>query len=337
MPQDILKQLQLPPFYPLLGISKGLNQTIASYYFPYNPFINNSKQHVISLEDGDKIVLVQNSPSQITPRTRTILLVHGLTGSQQSKYLIRAAKYFVASGYRVLRMNLRGCGLGFGLAKHLYHSGRSHDTREVLLWLSKQFPQSPVTLIGFSLGANIVLKMAGEDGPHRSGLVDSLIAVSPPLDLEASVKLLMKKQNRLLNDFFVKSLLNDIQKLHAHFPDLPKPQLPHIKTVYEFDDYYTAPQSGFKDAHDYYSQSSSGQFLSSITLPTLIMYAKDDPVISRRQFLKLPHHETIHAIITAKGGHVGWLGHTDKWGYYRWMDRVLCKWVNQFDSKKHSA
>jgi predicted alpha/beta-fold hydrolase len=132
MSQDILKQIGMPPFYPLPGLNKGIKQTIASYYLPYNPFINNSKQHVITLDDGDKIVLIENTPKQFSPSNRCILLVHGLTGSHQSRYSIRATKYFNKQGYRVLRMNLRGCGVGFGLAKHLYHSGRSEDTRAVM-------------------------------------------------------------------------------------------------------------------------------------------------------------------------------------------------------------
>ncbi len=331
MSQDILKLIGMPPFYSLPGLNKGIRQTIASYYFPYNPFINNSKQHVITLDDGDKIVLVENTPKQLSVSQRSILLVHGLTGSHQSRYLIRATKYFNEQGYRVLRMNLRGCGAGVGLAKHLYHSGRSEDTRAVLQWMAQTFPQSPVTLIGFSLGANIVLKMAGEDGPHHSGHIDSLIAVSPPLDLEASVKLLIKKQNKILNEFYVKCLLDDINKLHQLFPELPPPNLPPISTVYEFDNFYTAPRSGFKDAHDYYSKCSSGQFLKSIHLPTLLLYAKDDPVISRRQYLKMPHNKNIHSIITQRGGHVGWLGKTDKCCHYRWMDRVILKWVQHFE------
>lgn len=334
MSQDILKQLGLPPFNPLPGLNKGLTQTIAAYYFPYNPFINNSKQHIVSLDDGDKIVLIENSPKHCPPTQRTVLMLHGLTGSHASKYLIRAAKYFVEQGYRVLRMNLRGCGPGVGLAQHLYHSGRSHDTRQVLEWVAKEFPQSPVTAIGFSLGANIVLKMAGEDASKPSGNMDSLIAISPPLDLEASVKLLMKKPNKVLNDYFVKWLLNDVKVMHALFPNLPALDLPPIHTVYEFDDYYTAPRSGFKDAHDYYTKSSSGQFIKDITVPTLMLYSTDDPVISRRQFLKLPQHENVHTLITKRGGHVGWLGRTDKFGHYRWMDRVILKWVLQFDSTK---
>ncbi len=331
MSKDILKKLGMPPFCPLPGLNKGLTQTIASFYFPYNPFINNSKQHIVPLADGDKIVLIENRPTHWVPSQRIILLVHGLTGSQNSKYFIRATQFFVAHGFVVIRMNLRGCGAGKGLAKHLYHSGRSEDTRQILEWLALQFPKSPVTQIGFSLGANITLKMAGEDGMHKSGNLDSVVAVSPPLDLEASVKLLIKKQNKVFNDFFVKGLLEDIKKLHETFPELPKLNLPPISNVYQFDDLYTAPRSGFKNAHDYYTRCSSAQFVAAITLPTLIMYAKDDPVISRRRFLKLPDKDNIDVIITDKGGHVGWLGSTDKWFDYRWMDRVIFKWVKLHD------
>lgn len=195
----------MPPFCPLPGLNKGLRQTIASFYFPYNPFINNSNQHIISLADGDKIVLVENRPTHWVPSQRIILLVHGLTGSHRSKYFIRATKFFVEHGFMVMRMNLRGCGAGHGLAKHLYHSGRSEDTRHILEWLAKQFPHSPVTQIGFSLGANITLKMAGEDGPNKSGNLDSVVAVSPPLILKPALNCLIKNKT----NFSMISLLRD--------------------------------------------------------------------------------------------------------------------------------
>ncbi|MBN9286741.1 MAG: hypothetical protein BGO43_02355 [Gammaproteobacteria bacterium 39-13] len=331
MKQTILNKLGMPPFKPLPGISTGRIQTIASLYFPYNPFINNTKQHIIPLSDGDKIVLVENRPKNWVKSSRIILLVHGLSGSHLSKYFIRLTHYFVRHGYLVIRMNLRGCGVGRGLAQHLYHSGRSEDTRAVLAWLAKQFPQSPVTQIGFSLGANITLKMAGEQQPMAN--LDSVMAISPPLDLAASVKLILKKQNRVFNDYFVKVLLKDIQILHQTFPQLPPLSLPPISTLYEFDDLYTAPRSGFKDANDYYTRCSSWQFLEAITLPTFILYAKDDPVISRIKFMQLPHKENFDVLITKQGGHVGWLGSTDKCCYYRWMDRVIFEWVNRFDQK----
>ncbi|HSF72059.1 MAG TPA: alpha/beta fold hydrolase, partial [Methylotenera sp.] len=312
-------------------LNSGQRQTIAALYWPDAPHLDDSTSHMVPLPDGDKLVLLENRPATWQAGNRIILMLHGLTGSARSKYLLRIANKLTNEGYLVIRMNLRGCGQGLGYARHLYHSGRSEDSRAAIMWIKQHFPKSPVTLVGFSLGANIVLKMAGEDGAHPSGNLDSVVAVSPPLDLEASVKLLIHKKNKLFNDFFVKCLLRDTQILHDTFPDLPKPIFPSSLNVYQFDDIYTAPRSGFKDAKDYYTQSSSKHFIDSITLPTFILYAKDDPVISRRSFLHLPHKTNFDTIITSRGGHVGWMGHTGRFAKYRWMDDAVVNWVKTLD------
>lgn len=308
-------------------LNSGQRQTIAALYWPDSPFLDDNTSHIVPLPDGDKLVLIENRPATWRQGDRIVLMLHGLTGSARSKYLLRIANKLNAEGFLVIRMNLRGCGQGVGLARHLYHSGRSEDSRAAILWLQQHFPQSLVTLMGFSLGANIVLKMAGEDGSSPTGNLDSAVAVSPPLDLEASVKLLIHKKNKLFNDFFVKCLLRDIKVLHDTFPDLPKPTFPKPLNVYQFDDIYTAPRSGFKDAKDYYTQSSSKNFIADITVPTLILYAKDDPVIARRTFLHLPHKPHFDILITSKGGHVGWMGHTGEFGHYRWMDKAVVNWM----------
>ncbi|MCS5711387.1 YheT family hydrolase [Candidatus Berkiella aquae] len=331
MPQNILNKLQLLPFKALPLLNTGKRQTIAAAYLPDIPTLSDDVTHTVPLPDGDQIVLIENRPLVWPDNGRIVLLVHGLTGSARSKYLVRLAHKLTLEGFLVMRMNLRGCGLGHGLAKHLYHSGRSEDTRAVLGWLAANFPNSKVTQAGFSLGANITLKMAGEDGQHPSGNLDSVIAVSPPLDLEASVKLLIHKNNRLFNDFFVKGLLGDIQILHETFPELPKPSFPKLLNIYQFDDLYTAPRSGFVDAKDYYTRSSSKHFIDNITLPTFLLYAKDDPVISRRSFLKLPHKKDFDVLITSRGGHVGWLGYTGDFGNWRWMDKAVVNWIKWFD------
>ncbi|HRE32228.1 MAG TPA: alpha/beta fold hydrolase, partial [Candidatus Berkiella sp.] len=185
MPHAILNKLQLLPFKALPLLNTGKRQTIAAAYLPDIPTISDDVTHTVPLPDGDQIVLIENRPLHWSESDRIILLVHGLTGSARSKYLVRLAHKLILEGFLVMRMNLRGCGLGHGLAKHLYHSGRSEDTRAVLSWLATTFPKRKVTQAGFSLGANITLKMAGEDGEHPSGNLDSVIAVSPPLDLEA--------------------------------------------------------------------------------------------------------------------------------------------------------
>lgn len=332
MPHALLRKLDLISFEALPFLNTGKRQTIAAAYLPDGPLVHNDVRHIVPLADGDKIVLIENRPTHWQPNGRIVLLVHGLTGSSSSKYLVRLAHKLTSAGFLVMRMNLRGCGIGHGLAKHLYHSGRSEDTRAVLHYLAKQFPHSKVTQAGFSLGANITLKMAGEDSHTPSGNLDSIIAVSPPLDLESSVKLIIHKHNQLFNDFFVKGLLEDIKALHDTFPELEKPHFPKKLNVYEFDDIYTAPRSGFLDAKDYYTKSSSKQFIEGITLPTLLMYAKDDPVISRRSFLKLPHKKDFDVLITSRGGHVGWLGHTGRFANWRWMDKAVVNWINWFDT-----
>lgn len=333
MTQDILDKLGMHAFRPLPGINSGHAQTIASFYFPYNPLIDNNKKHVIQLSDGDKIVLIENRPKQWNASKRIVLLVHGLSGSDSSKYLVRLTRVLLTHGFVVIRMNLRGCGAGIGLAKQLYHSGSSEDTRAVLAWLGQHFPHSPVTQIGFSLGANITLKMAGEGTQQNPPNLDSIVAVSPPLDLYASVKLIIKKENKLFNDHFVKVLLKEIAVLYQHFPEVSKPNLPRINTLLEFDDLYTAPRAGFSSAIDYYQRCSSGQFIEGITLPTFILYAKDDPVISRIKLLKIPPKDNFDVLITAKGGHVGWIGKTQHFLRFRWMDEIVGAWVNWFDKQ----
>ncbi len=325
---SVLDTLGVPQFKPLPWISSGKSQTLMGHYLPFNPFLSDRKQHIITLPDHDKIVLIENTALQRTKSQRIILLVHGLTGSHLSRYLIRITRLLVGKGFLVMRMNLRGCGAGTNLAQNLYHSGRSEDTRAVLNWLKMHFPQSPVTQIGFSLGANITLKMAGEDGTSASSNVDSIIAVSPPLDLLASVKNITQS---IFDQHFVKALLQDVRGIHQTFPDLPKTTFPRNLTLYDFDNLYTAPRSGFIDAYDYYTQCSSGQFVEHITLPTLILHAMDDPLVAHHPFTLLPKKKNLHLLLTKEGGHLGWLASTGKLYPYRWMDQVIVNWVMRFD------
>lgn len=327
MSEDLLKKLEIAPFRSLPLLSKGSRQTLASYYFPDKSSLCDKNAHIVPLKDGDKISVIENCPLNWRQDQRIVLLIHGLTGSHRSKYMIRIGRSLYEQGYLVIRMNLRGCGTGLGHAKYPYHSGRSEDVRSVLRWLQIRYPNSPVTQIGFSLGANILLKLAGEDGSMPTANLDSTIAISPPLDLYESVKLIIDKKNRLFDQHFLKTLVRDTQQLHRLFPELPTPDLSKLCNLYEFDEVYTAPRSGFDNALDYYKQCSSLQFIDKITIPTFILYAKDDPVVHHQAFLNLPQKPHIDILVTNQGGHVGWLGYTGKFGRYRWMDRIVLQWV----------
>jgi predicted alpha/beta-fold hydrolase len=144
-------------------------------------------------------------------------------------------------------MNLRGCGSGLGLARQTYHSGRSADLWGVLQALHHDTPQSPITVIGFSLGGNIVLKMAGELGAMAMTQVSQVIAVCPPADLAACAHLLARPSNRLYEQRFMRLLLAAVEDRHRRFPDLPQVALSPQLSLYEFDHIYTAPQCGFQD------------------------------------------------------------------------------------------
>jgi len=331
MSEVVLNKLKISKFHPMPFLKDGKSQTMAAFVYPYNPIISNHLQHIVPLNDGDKIVIVENRPPLWTTYSRTILLIHGLCGSHQSSYMVRLTQLFLRQGYRVIRMNLRGCGTGSKFAQRPYHSGLSDDARTVLHWLYRQYPESIVTQIGFSLGANITLKMLGEDHSLFPPNLGSAIAISPPLDLKASVETLLKKENQTFHHFFMRCLLQDVKKRHAIFPHIPCPKLPSDISIYEFDNLYTAPQCGFKSADDYYQQSSSLQFVHKIEVPTLILHAKDDPVVNHEAFLLLPKRDNLDIVLTEHGGHVGWIGNSGnfyRYGYH-WMDRLLVEWLKQ--------
>lgn len=337
MPENILNKINYSPFHPISFFGSGKAQTLLTVFYP--SYFDRKPTHIetLTLPDKDQLVLMEYRPKTWRPGNRVMLLVHGLTGDYRSKYNVRLCREWLTAGYLVVRMNLRGCGPGAGLARHPYHSGRSEDTRFVLNWLFNRYPSSPVTQVGFSLGGNLTLKMAAEDGDKPTGNLDSIIAVSPPVDLHACSALLHKPENRIFEKYFVKTLMKDIAVTQAHYPDMPKLDLDPSMPLFDFDNIYTAPFSGFRDAIDYYTQCSSGMILDRIKLPTLILYAKDDPFITIERFMykmKAPNFDTL---VTEAGGHLGWFGSSSKGGHHRWMDGALTHWLQWFvDNKAES-
>ncbi len=220
----------------------------------------------------------------------------------------RLARKLWRSGLRAIRMNLRGCGSGRGLARYPYHSGRSADALAVLESLLQTTPQSPVTLIGFSLGGNIVLKLAGELSAAVPDNLQRVLAVCPPVDLVACSRLLEQPTNRFYNRYFTRLLCAEVIDRHRRFPDLPHPNLPTELSLYAFDDCYTAPQCGFQDALDYYRQCSAAPLVPRLTLPCHILFAADDPLIDAHVFDGVALPPNVQVIRTRYGGHLGFLG-----------------------------
>jgi uncharacterized protein len=315
------------PFEPFFLLSGPHHQTILSSFV--NFFMEpTSERRIIDLSDGDRISLEISTPHGWKPNGLTVIMVHGLCGSHRSPYLVRMTKRLQPLGIRVIRMNLRGCGSGKGLAKHMYHSGRSEDVFEVVKQLKVVTPDSPFVLIGFSLGGNIVLKMAGELGALGNRFLTSLIAVSPPVDLFSSVLMLGKPDNAIYERYFIRLMCSDVRYRHRKFKDLPRVEMPKNLTFYEFDQYYTAPQYGFRNAQDYYNKCSAAPLVCDIGIPCKILLAEDDPIVSSTSLdaFELPSHVEIYK--TKRGGHMGYLGNpTDKNGLY-WLDSLLIEWIS---------
>nr|AWJ66296.1 hydrolase, alpha/beta fold family functionally coupled to Phosphoribulokinase [uncultured bacterium] len=285
-----------------------------------------SQTELVQLADGDQLALEVSTPVGWQAHQATVVMIHGLGGCHESPYLIRMARKLVARGLRAVRMNMRGCGSGKWLAKRPYHAGRSADVWAVLNYLQQQYPQSPLHLIGVSLGGNVVLKLAAELAEQAPEWLQQVIAVCPPADLAACANLLARPRNRFYDQHFVDLLKRSVAERHQHFGLAPMiwPKQMNLRT---FDDIYTAPQGGFRDAADYYACSSSAALVPAINLPCKILFAKDDPFIDGTVFDALHLPDQVDVFHTAYGGHVGFLAQPQSPFGLRWLDGQLLHWL----------
>lgn len=287
------------------------------------------QRHLLSLPDGDRLVLHNNTPLGWKNGDPIALLVHGLSGSHISPHIRRLAALLLARRVRVVRMDLRGAGAGLGLARRVYHAGRSEDVRAALTEIHAWSPSSPLLLIGLSLGGALALRLAGEAADRPVPALTRVAAISPPIDLTRCAELLALSKNRLYEDNFIRDLVFTARRRQRFFPDLPPLNFPRRRlTMRLFDDLYTAPRSGFADALDYYRTTSCSSIIPNIQLPALILTARDDPFIAVEPFeaLKVPSHILVR--IVNHGGHIGFLG-WDGFGGFRWAERRTVEWLVQ--------
>jgi len=240
----------------------------------------------------------------------TLLLVHGLEGSSDSHYMLGTAEKAWRLGSNAVRLNVRNCGGTEHLTPTLYHSGLSSDLAAVTEHLLATDALQELHLVGFSMGGNMVLKLAGEWGINAPRPVRSVAAVSPSLDLAACADTLDLPDNLLYQWRFLSSLKSRLRRKARLFPQLyPTDRLWRVGSVREFDDRYTAPHFGFGTAANYYAQASALRLAARITLPTLILAAQDDPFVPIESFRSpaLTDNSNLTLLTPAHGGHVGFL------------------------------
>lgn len=262
-----------------------------------------------------------------------VLLHHGLEGSSRSGYLVSLAHALAEAGYAAHRINMRSCGGTEHLTDTLYHSGLTGDVRAILeRWRAEG--RGPRYLVGFSLGGNVSLKLAGEMGEAARDLLSGVCAVSTPIDLHACVRRLSARENRLYEMRFVRSLKARYKVRHSGDPErYHLDGLESTRTVFEFDDRFTAQAFGFGSAANYYATQSALRFLPGIRVPTLLVQSADDPMIPFAIFesAALRENPCIRVLATEHGGHLGFLSRT---GPRFWLDGVVTEWLNGFGTNR---
>ncbi len=255
---------------------------------------------------------------------RLAILSHGLEGSFDAGYIRGMAAALTASGWDALAWTFRGCGPEPNRLLRFYHSGETGDLATVIQHAASQYDH--LALIGFSLGGNLTLKYMGEKPPHPS--IIGAAAISVPVDLASSAGALdQRRGNRLYLRRFLDTLIAKVEAKARRFPgEIDLTSIRRIRSFQEFDDRYTARLHGFRDAEDYWRQSSARQFLPQITVPSLLINAWDDPFLPPACFPvdEAEANPCFFLDAPAHGGHVGFLdfppGDSRTWAERRVVD-----------------
>ncbi len=255
-----------------------------------------------------------------------VVLVHGLEGSSDAGYMRSMAQALLEAGFATHRLNTRTCGGTEFLSPTLYHAGLTTDLFAWVMELDRQ-RRTPVYVVGFSLGGNMALKLAGELGEDGRRLLAGVCTVSTPLDLAACARRLGEWQNRIYQWRFVASMKKRLRIRKGILPDkLAWDRLNQVGSVYEFDDIFTGPSFGFNGAEHYYRTQSAAGYLDAIRVPTLLVHATDDPMIPPETYRQraFGSNGSLRLVTVAHGGHIGFLSRDQP---RIWVDGVVVDWL----------
>ncbi|SNY94772.1 YheT family hydrolase [Flagellimonas pacifica] len=262
----------------------------------------------LTLSDGDFLDLDWSKSSSKTKKL--VILLHGLEGDGQRPYITGSAKLFNQNGFDACAVNYRGCSGEPNITYRSYHSGATEDLAEIVHHILSNKNYSEIYLKGFSLGGNLALKYLG-DGNVVPKEVKGAVAISVPCSLKDSCNQLLSNENILYARRFKKHLIAKLRQKQPMFPDLiTNSAIKSIKTLKDFDDIYTSKAHNFKDALDYYTKCSSLQFLPNISVPSLIINAKDDSFLGNDCYpiIEAEKNKNLYLETPKYGGHVGFWG-----------------------------
>jgi uncharacterized protein len=317
-------------FVPRRGLRGGHRQTIVAAYLPRRNRLPEAEVRLLSVETEVQILAHCHWQTDRSERT-TLVVVHGLEGSSEAQYVVGTANKAWAAGMNVVRMNMRNCGGSERLTKTLYNSSMSADVAAVVRALIEEDRLPAIAVAGFSMGGNLVLKMAGEWSESPPPEVKAVVAISPALDLSLSARTLHNWTNRGYEYAFLIGLHSSVTRKARLYPDIYKTYpIFSIGSLRDFDDRITAHYGGFESAEDYYYRAAAARVVDQITVPTLIIHSNDDPFIkiSSETRAKILANAHIRYIETEHGGHCAFLA--DPVGYDgRWAERKIVEFVEE--------
>lgn len=336
-------QFEAKPFVPRRLLSNGHIQTIAGNFLPRSNHLPEPTPELVEVSPaiGTQIATLvlcecHWQPAEVRARRPTVIIVHGLEGSADSQYVVGNANKLWSAGANVIRMNMRNCGgRKYEMARlspTLYHSGLSGDVEAVMRYFVLREHLENVALIGYSMGGNLVLKLAGELGANAPRELHSVVGVSPAIDLGPSATALHRLENRLYERRFLRNLLKRFRHKVRLFPRAFDPnRTVGIRSLRDFDDRITALYSGFASAEDYYFRAAAARVVDRIAVPTLILHALDDPFvhITPETLGEIEANPHITLLQPNHGGHCAFLAKPDRVsgddGY--WAEATLLRFV----------
>jgi predicted alpha/beta-fold hydrolase len=335
--REVARAFASKPFVPHPLFRGPHAQTIvSSKHFPrHRAFRRESafdESRLFEVEPGSHVLLKcrWQSDRRAAP---TVLLLHGLEGSTDSLYVLGTAQKAFGRGFNVVGMNMRNCGGTEHLAATLYHSGMTDDIRRVLLEeLAGREGLREVYVAGFSMSGNMVLRLAGDYGADFPAALRGVAAVSPSIDLDSCAAALERRGNALYRWSFVSNLRDRVRRKGRLSPGTyDTRRLRRVRTIRQFDDRFTAPHGGYRDASDYYARTSSRPVLGRIRVPTLIIHSADDPLIPAEPFLDeaIADNPDVLLVLTRRGGHVGFLSDRAEGEDRHWAENRLVEFFTR--------
>lgn len=312
-------------YRPPILLKNNHVQTVVPTLFRKVDGINYTRER-ISTPDGDFIDIDISSISS----DKALILSHGLEGNSQRHYIKGMIKAFHNAGYDGIAFNMRGCSGVPNKRPETYHSGKTEDLHTVIQYILKHKNYKKISLVGFSLGANLTLKYVGEMGSTLHSKVKSAVAISAPCDLISSSIELHKAKNYIYAKRFLISLLKKMDEKRDIIPPEIWEKRNSIKTLRDFDNVFTAPLNGFRDAEDYWKKCSCKNFLSGITIPALIINSADDPILGTECYpiKEAQSNKNLFLEITKHGGHMGYITFSDDGQY--WHERRTVQFITDF-------